>query len=76
MNQLALTATIEIAVSGQRSGPKGDSTLPKPVLTPMPASAIGRMQQEHAAISAPKLLTRLRKVVLRSPGRSGAPRRS
>lgn len=52
------------AAIGQRSGPNGDNTLLSPVLSPMPAKAIGKMQHEQAASTAPTLLSMLRIVVL------------
>lgn len=72
MNQLAATATTENAVIGQRSEPKDDSAVLNPALSPTPASAIGRIQHEHAASTAPTLLIMLTNVVLPSLLRSGA----
>ena len=73
MSQLAVTATTENAVIGQRSEPKGDKVLLNPALSPTPASAIGRIQHEHAASTALMLLIILTKVVLPSLDRRGTP---
>ena len=66
-NQLTVTMSTDRAAIGQRSGPKGDKTLLNPVLRPTPAKAIGRMQHEQAASTAPTLLTMLMNVVLPPP---------
>ncbi len=53
---------------GQRSVPSGEIALLTPLLSPMPASNIGRMQHEQAAKMAPTLLSMLKTVVLTPPG--------
>lgn len=66
MNQLTETMSTDNAAIGQRNGPR-IKTLLSPVLSPMPARAIGRMQHEQAANTAPTLLTILINVAVLPP---------